>query len=138
MAIPAFQNETFEFKIEQKLTAAVMEEFLSRTSYRVQSHEEGSDAVLRGMVTAIYSGPIVFDPNSGRTTEVLINVGLRVKLVETTTGRILYEANDWVFRETYEISADPSRYFEESPAALDRLSRDVAATLVSTLLGMRE
>lgn len=137
IAVPAFQNQTFQFKIEQKLTAAVMEEFLSRTSYRVQSETEGSDAVLEGMVTAIYSSPIVYDPSSGRTTEVLMNVSLRVRLVEITTGQVLYEANDLLFRESYEVSTDPNVYFGENQAALERLSRDVAATLVATILGKR-
>ena len=137
IAVPAFQNETFQFKIEQKLTTAVMEEFLSRTSYRVQSATEGSDAILEGAVTSIYSGPIIFDTNSGRTTEVLINVSLRVRLVETATGQVLYEANDLLFRESYEISTDPNMYFGENQAALDRLSHDLAATLVSAILGKR-
>ena len=137
IAVPAFQNQTFQFKIEQKLTAAVMEEFLSRTSYRVQSETEGSDAVLEGTVTAIYSSPIVYDPISGRTTEVLMNVSLRVRLVEIATGQVLYEANDLLFRESYEVSTDPNMYFGENQAALDRLSRDVAATLVAAILGKR-
>ena len=135
IAIPAFQNETFQFKIEQLLTTSVMEEFLSRTSYRIQSQPEGSDAVLRGVVTALYSSPIVFDPGSGRTTEVLMTVNLRVTLVDTKTSQVLYEANDLLFRESYEISTDPRVYFGENQPALDRLSRQVAASLVSTLLG---
>lgn len=135
MAIPAFQNETFQFKIEQSLTAAVIREFLTRTSYRIQSQEEGSDAVLRGVVTSIYSGPIVFDPGNGRTTKVLLTVGLRVTIRDTRTGQAILEANDLLFREPYEVSGDRRVYFGENQPALDRLSRQVAAILVSTLLG---
>lgn len=134
IAIPAFRNETFQFKIEESLTAAVVHEFLARTPYRVQSQEEGSDAVLHGLVTAVYSGPIVFDPNTGRTTEVLMTVTLRVTLLDTQTRQVLYEVNDWVFRESYQVSTDPKSYFGENQPALDRLSRQVAASLVSTLL----
>lgn len=135
IAIPSFQNETFRFKIEQNLTAAVIHEFLTRTSYRVQSEEEGSDAVLEGVVTAFYSSPIVFDPNSGRTTEVLVTVSLRAKLWDTRTREVLYEANDLVYRDPYQVSADPDGYFGEDQAALERLSRRVAADFVATLLG---
>jgi len=131
IAVPAFQNETAQFKIEQSLTGAVIHEFLARTSYRMQSQEEGSDAVLRGVVTSLYAGPIVF---SGRTTEVLMTVNLRVTLLDTRTQRILYEANDWVFRESYEVSADPRTYFAENEPAVERLSRQVASSLVTTLL----
>ena len=134
IAVPAFQNDTFRFKIEQSLTAAVMHEFLARTSYRVQSQEAGSDAVLHGGITAIYSSPIVFDPNSGRTTEILITVSLRVTIEDSRTGQVLYEANDLVYREPYQVSTDPSTYFGEDQAAVNRLSRQVAASLVSTLM----
>lgn len=135
MAIPAFQNETFQFKIEQSLTAAVAHEFLTRTSYRIQSQEEGSDAVLQGVVTSIYSSPIVFDPSNGRTTKVLMTVGLRVTIRDTRTGQTILEANDLVFREPYEVSTDPRVYFGENQPALERLSRQVAASVVATLLG---
>ncbi|MBI4459174.1 MAG: LptE family protein [Acidobacteria bacterium] len=134
IAIPAFQNETFQYKIEQTLTAAVLREFLTRTSYRIQSQTEGSDAVLNGVVTAIYSSPIVFDPNSGRTAKVLMTVTLRVNLLDARTGQPLLEANDLIFREPYEVSADPRVYFEESRPALERLSHQVAAGVVSALL----
>ena len=135
IAIPTFRNETFRFKIEQSLTASVIREFLNRTSYRVQSSNEGSDAILNGVVTAIYSSPIVFDPNSGRTTEVLLTVSLRVSLEDAGTHEILFEANDLVFREPYQISSDPTIYFGEDQPALERLSRQVAASLVATLIG---
>ena len=135
LAVPTFRNETFRFKIEQSLTAAVIRELLARTSYRVQSSGEGSDAILNGAVTAIYSSPIVFDPNSGRATEVLITVSLRVSLENASTHEILYEANDLVFREPYQIGSDPAIYFGEDQPALERLSRQVAASLVSTLIG---
>jgi len=135
IAVPTFHNETFRFKVEQTLTAAVIREMLSRTSYRVQSSEAGSDAVMNGVVTAIYSSPIVFDPNSGRTTEVLITVSMRVSVQDTATRQTLYEANDLVFREPYQISADPTTYFGEDQPALERLSRQVASSLVSTLIG---
>ncbi len=134
IAIRPFENETFQFKVEQSLTVAVVHAFLSRTGYRIQSEEAGSDAVLLGTVTAIYSSPIVFDPNSGRTTEVLLSVSLRVSLLDTATRRVLYEANDFLFREPYEVSKDPAVYFGENQPALERLSRAVAASLVSTLI----
>jgi hypothetical protein len=135
IAVPIFQNETFRFKIEETLTQAVIRELLSRTSYRVQSAQVGSDAVLNGVVTSIYSSPIVFDPNSGRTTEVLITVSMRVNVQDSATLETLYEANDLVFREPYQISSVPATYFGEDQAAIERLSRQVASSLVATLIG---
>lgn len=134
IAVPTFQNQTFQFKIEQTLTSAVIHEFLARTRYRVQSETGGSDAVLNGIVTSISSGPIVFDPSSGRTTKVLLTVGVRVSLTDNKTGQPMLAPTDMTFREPYEISTDPAGYFAENAPALDRLSRAVAANIVTTIV----
>jgi hypothetical protein len=134
IAIPTFQNETFQFKIEQDLTAAVIHEFLTRTAYRVQSSPEGSDATLKGTVTTISSGPIVFDPNTGRTTKVLLTVSVRYSIVNSQTGAVVREPTEFVFREPYELGADPHSYVPEDAAALQRLSRDLAGSLVTSVI----
>ena len=38
------------------------------------------------------------------------------------------------FRNRYEIGSDQVNYFDESEPALERLSRDVARTVVSAIL----
>ena len=134
IAVPAFENQTLTFKIEQNLTAAVVHEFLTRTRYRVQSSTEGSDATLRGTVKSIYSSPVLFNPESGRTTEVLITVSLSIHLISNATGESLFEADDWVYREPYQISQDPATYFGENQPALERLSRQVAGSSSRRLL----
>jgi Lipopolysaccharide-assembly len=134
IAIPAFENETLTFKIEQILTTAVVREFLARTPYRVQSSPDGSDATLRGTVKSIYSSPVLFNPESGRTTEVLLTVSLSIVLVSNSTGETLFEANDWLYREPYQISQDPASYFGENQPAMERLSRQVAGSLVSAIM----
>lgn len=134
IAVPAFQNDTLTFKIEQNLTAAVVHELLTRTRYRVQSSAEGSDATLRGTVKSIYSSPVLFSPQSGRTTEVLLTVSLSVHLISNATGKSLFDAEDWVYREPYQVSQDPATYFGENQPALERLSHQVASSLVSSLM----
>jgi hypothetical protein len=48
IAVPAFENQTLGFRIDQTLTAAVIHELTTRAAYRVQSGPEGSDATLHG------------------------------------------------------------------------------------------
>ena len=134
IAVPSFKNETPRFKIEQALTQAVVRELITRTRYRIQSEEDGSEAVLRGTVTGYWAFPVVFDPQSGRATTVAINVRLRVALVDRRTGKPIYENQDYIFSERYEISRETSGYFEESAPAIERMSRSVAAGLVSAIL----
>src|SRR5262249_10274168 len=134
IAVPPFGNQTLTFKIEQDLTAAVMRELIARSPFRVQANVEGSDATLRGAVVSLYSSPVLFDSSSGCTWEVLPTVSLRFQLVDNKDGRTIFEANDWPYREPYQISQDPATYFGENQPALERLSREVAASLVSALM----
>jgi hypothetical protein len=76
----------------------------------------------------------LFNPESGRTTEVLLTVSLNVHLVSNATGETLFAADNWVYREPYQVSQDPATYFAENQPAMERLSRQVAGSLISALM----
>jgi hypothetical protein len=150
IAVPALKNDTPRYRIEQRMTEAVVHEFIARSKYRIVSSEDSADAVLHGEITSFEAIPVVFDttptttpssttsppPNttSARATTMLITVRVRVSLEERETKRVLYKNNSYVFREPYEISTDPSKFFDEQGPALERMSRDFAARLVSDVL----
>jgi outer membrane lipopolysaccharide assembly protein LptE/RlpB len=134
IAVPPFENQTLTFRIEQNVQEALIHEFLSRTRYLAQSATEGSDATLTGAIVSMYSSPVLFDSSTGRTSEVLLNVTIRVKLVSNSDGKTLFQANDWTYRESYQISQDPGTYFGEDQPARERLSKNIAASLVSAVM----
>src|SRR5262249_3482553 len=57
LAVPAFVNQTPTYKIEQMLTAAVVQEFSTRTKYRIITQPDSADAVLRGTVLTTSTTP---------------------------------------------------------------------------------
>ena len=65
IAVPAFVNRTPWMGLEQRLTDAVMREFIHRTRYQVVGVEEGADAALRGTVLNASTAPVLFDPATG-------------------------------------------------------------------------
>ena len=65
---------------------------------------------------------------------MLISVHMKVRLEERETGKILYQNDNYLFREPYELSTDPSRFFDEQDPALQRMSRDFASRLVADVL----
>ncbi len=134
IAIPAFLNETTEFKVEQHLTRAVTREFISRTRYRVVADEAGGDAVLTGAVVNVLVFPAVFDPQTGRATSISTITQVRVSLRDRKTGEVLYENPNLEHRERFEVSTDPDAYFEEREVALMRSSESAARALVSAVL----
>jgi lipopolysaccharide assembly LptE-like protein len=133
IAIPTFSNNTTYFKVEQRLTHALIEEFIARTKYKIISSEEGADAVISGRVMYLGATPVIFD-SSGRATTFLVNVGISVTMTDPQKKTTYYQNKNFSFREEYEISRDPSQFFQEDSAAMDRLSRQFAQTLVSAIL----
>jgi len=134
IAIPAFENQTTTYQIEQTMTAAVVREFLTRTRYRVLPQlTPDVDATLRGTVTAVTLSPITYSSQTGRASSVMVTVTARVSLVDRK-GKVLYENPSYVLREQYEISQDPASFFQEESAAFQRLTRDFARSLVSNVL----
>jgi lipopolysaccharide assembly LptE-like protein len=134
IAIPVFVNQTPQFRIEQKLAAAVTREFIERTHYHVSPNPAGADAVLKGAVKDVRSGVITFDLNTGRATSLQIQVTADVQLVDLHTHKTVFSNPNYVFREQYQVSPTASRLFEEDEPALERLSRDLARTLVTEIL----
>ena len=134
IAVVAFENKTTRHRIEQRLTEAVVREFLARTKYRIVPVESEADAVLRGEVTSVESSAVLFDTATGRATTMLVTVRMNVRLAERPSGNVLYENSSFLFREEYEISTDVASFFEEQDPAFDRLARDFAATLVAAIL----
>src|SRR6266487_6771011 len=59
IAVPALENKTTSYRIEQRLTAATVHEFLAKTTYRVVSDPATSDAVLRGKVLSLDAVPLL-------------------------------------------------------------------------------
>jgi len=133
IAVPALENKTTSYRIEQRLTTATVHEFLAKTSYRVVSNPANGDAVLRGKVWSVEAVPLLFDTATGRATTMLVTVKCDVTLEERETGKILYHSDNFLFRNQYEISTDVKSFFEEQDPALDRLAQDFATRLVAAV-----
>jgi len=134
IAVPIFVNQSPTFRIEQKLAAAITREFIERTKFRITPNPTGADAVLKGTVKDVRSGVITYDLTTGRASSLQIQVTTDVKLQDLHTKKVVYANTNFVFREEYQVSQTTSGLFEEDQAALDRLSRDLARTLVTEVL----
>jgi hypothetical protein len=134
IAVPAFKNATSTFRIEQQLTSAVTRELVERTHYRVSPNPADADAVLRGIVKDVRARAITFDVNTGRATSLQIQVTADVKLEDVHSHKLLFANSNYVFHEEYQVSESPAALFEEDRPALERLSRDLARTLVTDIL----
>lgn len=133
IAIPAFKNDTTRYRIEQRFTAAVIRQFLERTKFHIVQDPKAADAVLHGEVISIETDPVLFDVRTGEVTTMLVAVHTKVELIDNQSQKTVYQNNDMVFRDEYQISSDVQSFFEEQDPALERMSRDFASQLVSNV-----
>lgn len=132
IAIPAFGNNTTRYKLTDRMAQSLTREFITRTRYKVVYDLNQADLILQGAVINVLSFPTTV--GNGRATGVQISVVLKLDLIERATGKSLYSNPSMDVKDRYEISANQVAYFEESDAALDRLSKNVAQAIVSRIL----
>src|SRR5579859_842500 len=133
IAVPAFTNDTTRYRVEQRVTQAVIREFISRTKYRIVQNPESADAVLRGEVLSIDASPVLFNGTTGEVTTMLVTMTVKVQLVDNQTQKVVFKNDSMVFRNQYKISSDVKSFFEEQDPALERMSRDFAAQIVANI-----
>jgi hypothetical protein len=133
IAVTPFGNGTTQYKLSTYLSEAISRELIARTGYAIVADPGKADATLSGGIANVFTNPTVADPVTGRGTGVQVIVLLQVKLVGKD-GKVLFNRPNLEFRDRYEISVDAKQYLDESQAALSRLSKDVARTVVSAIL----
>jgi outer membrane lipopolysaccharide assembly protein LptE/RlpB len=134
IAVPIFVNKTQSYRAEEVLTQAVVREFTSRSPYKIVNQDDGTaDAVLHGTVTTVNSYPLTYDSQTGRQSSAVVQINMSMKLVDKH-GNTLFDNPNYMFREQYQVSREVTSFFDESPPAVDRLSRDFARTLVAEIL----
>jgi len=134
IAVPEFGNGTPQYRLPVLITADVTRELISRTKYSVVADQSLADASLIGAVTNFSNYPVIFDPSSNRATMVQVVVQLQLTLTDRHTGKVLFSRTGFEVRERYEVALDPQQYFDENGTAMQRLSRDVARSVVSAIL----
>lgn len=132
--VPAWANNTQKYRLTDKLPQDISREFVARTRYQIVNRAEDADAVLTGSVANYQIFPIVFDPATARASAVQFVVTLNATLTERTTGKVIFSRPGFTFNQRYEISTKQEVYFDESDPAIDRVSREVARSLVSAIL----
>lgn len=132
LAIPIFGNRTTKHQLEQRMTAAVTDEFIARTKWRIVQKPAEAKAVLTGEVIDYNSRPVIFAGGAGST--FLVTVRMQLSLKDNTTGKFLFENRGFQFEEEFEISRESKDFFPEEGGALDRLAKEFARALVSDVL----
>ena len=139
IGVPLFENTTTVFEIEQSLTQQVRSEFIGRGRYRVVAAETGVDAVLNGTITEITITPATFTAGQ-QASQYIFTLRAAISFRDLTTDEVLWENPQLIFSDAYEVASgsgaflDPSTFFGQQSNAVERIARDFAGTVVSSIL----
>lgn len=138
LGVPTFKNLSSIPGIEQLITRALLKEFSLRTRSHVDSSNSGVDAVILGEVRGVTSTPVTFgtQKNSSQTlgTAFLVTVQVSAKLVRIHDSAVLWQNDDFVFRERYVLNANVKDFFSEENPAFERMASSFAASFASSVL----
>jgi outer membrane lipopolysaccharide assembly protein LptE/RlpB len=134
LAVPVFATRTEANHTEVTLTEAVIREFATRTRLRVTPDSGGdADAVLHGTILQETVAPLTYNSSTQQSSSFLITLVVSVTLTGRD-GAVLYENKNYVFRQQYQSTANLPTFFQENPAAVERLSREFARQLAADVL----
>lgn len=137
VGIPQLENRTTYFQLEQVLTAKIRTEFIGRGKYAVVPDAVGADAVLTGSVLAVTLQPVGFTEQQ-LASRYLFTLTMQVAFTDARTNDILWSNDALTFRGEYELGARPgadgTAILDQESSAFDRISNDVARTVVTAIM----
>jgi len=143
VAVPAFQFEArgLRYRVESRFTEAVTKEIIRRgRGLRVQGSRDGADAVVEGTIRDFnFTGVLLDREGRARIYEVTIVVAVTVR--DLQENKILFDNQNFIFRDSFEFSEDPRSFFNEEDPAVERMARAFAESVVSSVvngLGVKE
>jgi outer membrane lipopolysaccharide assembly protein LptE/RlpB len=134
LSVPVFATRTEAYHTEVLMTNAVIREFAARTRMRIAPDSSAdADAVLHGTILTQTVSPLTYNTSTEQSSSYLITLVVSVTLTGRD-GKVLYENKNYTFRHQYQSTVNLPTFFDESPGAEERLSREFARALVADVL----
>jgi len=143
IAVPPFQFEAraLRYRLESRFTDAVVREVIRRgRGLRVQGTREGADAIIEGSLRDFSFSGVLLDP-TGRARVFEVTIVGTVTVRDAQENKILYDNQNFVFRDSFEFASDPRSFFNEEDPAVERIARAFSESVVSAIvngLGVKE
>lgn len=143
VAVPAFQAEAkgLRYRVESRFTEAVSREIIRRgNGLKVQGTTSGADAVIEGTIRDFSFTGVLLD-RDGRARVYEVTIVAAVTIRDLGEQKVLFDNQNFVFRDSFEFSEDPRSFFNEEDPAVERIARAFAEAAVSAFvngIGVRE
>ena len=140
IGIPLFVNHSQTPDIDQVLTRAVREEFGNHGKYIVNPDVDGADAVLSATINSVTYTVTAFNQTTHQASRYAVIVATTVEFKDVKdNNKVLWSNPSLVFRDEYDVNSnaagvDAAAFFRQDANALERLSKDFARNVVTSIL----
>ncbi|MDX1385787.1 MAG: LPS assembly lipoprotein LptE [Thermoanaerobaculia bacterium] len=132
--VQTLENRTTRAQVDQILTRAIADEFVTRQRFNVVPDRGGADAVLSGAVTNFRVRPVTFG-GDGRATEYEILISASMDFRRTDDDDVVLWSNpSYLFREIYELDVNTANFIDTEDQAIIEVAAKFAETMVIDLL----
>lgn len=132
--IPAFVNKTTRVELEQRVTQAVADEFVSRGRLRLVKKTAEADVILRGSIDSVGIVPVAFN-QEGRATQYQLSITANIELLDhRSDDKVLWKNDQYRFTENYQVDVTSSDSFDQESRAIREIAVRFAESLVTNLL----
>ena len=126
-------NNTARLQVDQFLSQAIADEFVTRQRFKVVSSRAEADALLSGTVTSFVVRPVAFG-DEGRATEYEIIIGAKVVFKRRDSDEVIWQQDRYQFQEDYELEVSETDFFDRQNEAIEEVALKFAETLVIDIL----
>jgi outer membrane lipopolysaccharide assembly protein LptE/RlpB len=134
ISVPAFVNKTTRVELEQRVTQAVADEFVSRGRLRLVSAPKDADVILRGSIDSFGIIPVAFN-QQGRATQYQISITANIELLDhRADDKVMWKNDQYRFTENYQVNVESTDAFDQETRAIREIAVRFAESLVTNLL----
>lgn len=133
IGIPPFKNSTERPQLDQRISEALINEFVKRAKVDAIPSSRGTDAVLEGTIESFRSSPVTFSP-TGRSERVEVTVTARIRLVQASPEKVLWAQNHFIFREQYDLPESATAQSDREILAIEEIADGFARAVVTSIL----
>jgi outer membrane lipopolysaccharide assembly protein LptE/RlpB len=131
--IPTFVNRTTRVEVEQRLTQAVAQEFVSRGRMTIMSDPKDAHVILRGSIDTFNLTAVGIE--RGLATQYQISITANIELLDhRNDDKVIWKNDQYRFVENYQVAPDSTNAFDQESRAIQEIAVRFAESLVANLL----
>jgi hypothetical protein len=129
VAVPIFDNPTFDHGIEFQLTEAIVKEIHRSTPWRVVNRER-AQTELAGAITSAELRVLGTDSETGLIEQYAYDLGVTFEFKDRRDGRVILARSNFRAAESFVPDRQAGERIESGQrAAIDQLAKDIVAEL---------